>query len=173
MNQDLLNKLADLNDVANLLKNTFVGKDELVELLVTCAIAQEHLLIVGPPGTAKSALIKRFAQYCGGPSPEQAEGRVSYFEYLLTRFTEPNEIFGPINVKAFREGEGATRQTGRMLPQAEIVFLDEVFKANSAILNALLKGFDSRWHRMPTCFSWMCFTKTTPFFKYLKNSIRI
>lgn len=142
MDQTILDLLDDVEHIANLLKATFVGKDELVELLLTSAIAQEHLLIVGPPGTAKSDLIKRFALLC---SPDAgSNGRRSYFEYLLTRFTEPNEIFGPINVAAFRDAQETRRNTAQMLPQAEIVFLDEVFKSNSAILNALLTILNER-----------------------------
>ncbi len=137
MQQQLLDHLGELEQVVDLLKATFVAKDELIELLATSAIAQEHLLIVGPPGTAKSELIKRFALYC------RAEDG-GYFEYLLTRFTEPNEIFGPVNIAAFREGEGMFRQTEGMLPQAQIAFLDEVFKANSAILNAFLTILNER-----------------------------
>lgn len=137
MEQALLDSLGQLEQVVNLLKATFVAKDELIELMATCAIAQEHLLIVGPPGTAKSELIKRFALNC------RATGD-SYFEYLLTRFTEPNEIFGPVNIAAFRQGEGMFRTTTGMLPEAEIAFLDEVFKANSAILNAFLTILNER-----------------------------
>lgn len=144
MEQKTLDILSEVEHVVNLLKNTFVAKDELVELLITCAIAQEHLLVVGPPGTAKSELIKRFALLCNS-NPDGAQGeRLSYFEYLLTRFTEPNEIFGPVDISAFREGRGAQRTTEGMLPRAEIAFLDEVFKANSAILNALLTILNER-----------------------------
>ena len=140
--QETLDMLGSIEHVANLLKNTFVAKDELVELLITCAVAQEHLLIIGPPGTAKSELIKRFAQLCSNTATDSDQ--LSYFEYLLTRFTEPNELFGPIDIPAFREGQGARRNTQSMLPRAEIVFLDEVFKANSAILNALLSILNER-----------------------------
>lgn len=148
LDQRILDILTEVEYVANLLKGIFVGKDELIELLVTSAIAQEHLLIVGPPGTAKSELIKRFALLCSGdpaPAPDSlAPARISYFEYLLTRFTEPNEIFGPVDIATFREGKGAQRSTENMLPRAEVVFLDEVFKANSAILNALLTVLNER-----------------------------
>ena len=66
-----------------------------------------------------------------------------YFEYLLTRFTEPNEIFGPVDIRAFREGT-YVRRVESMLPDADIVFLDEIFKSNSAILNALLSILNER-----------------------------
>ena len=144
LSQEALDTLDQMDRVANLVKDEFVAKDELVELLAVCAIAQEHLLIVGPPGTAKSELIKRFALRCGGTTQDDDGERIPYFEYLLTRFTEPNEIFGVINLASFQQGEGSWRETKGMLPRAEIVFLDEVFKANSAILNALLTILNER-----------------------------
>jgi MoxR-like ATPase len=88
---------------------------------------------VGPPGTAKSALVRLYSKLV----------QARYFEYLLTRFTEPNELFGPIDIQKFREGSYERRMEG-MLPQAEIAFLDEVFKANSAILNSLLSVLNER-----------------------------
>ncbi len=115
------------------LEDRFLGKDEIVRLLVVAAIAGEHAVLVGPPGTAKSALIRTFARLM----------QARYFEYLLTRFTEPNEIFGPVDIAAFREGR-YERRTAGMLPDAEIVFLDEVFKSNSAILNSLLTLLNER-----------------------------
>src|SRR5205085_9454520 len=90
----------------------------------------------GPPGTAKSALIRQFAQAVQG----------NYFEYLLTRFSEPNEVFGPIDLVRLREGTVATVTTG-MLPEGEFVFLDELFNANSAILNNLLTVLNERIYR--------------------------
>jgi MoxR-like ATPase len=144
MHQQLLTHIADVEDLTNLLKNAFVAKDELIEMMVTCAMAQEHLLIVGPPGTAKSELVKRFALLCSPGGGRPRDGKMPYFEYLLTRFTEPAEIFGPVDIRAFQEGGGHLRVTEGMLPRAEIAFLDEVFKANSAILNALLTVLNER-----------------------------
>lgn len=144
MRQELLNDVADLDDLASLLKSAFVAKDELIEMMVTCAVAQEHLLIVGPPGTAKSELVKRFALLCSPEGGRARDGQLPYFEYLLTRFTEPAEIFGPVDIAAFQAGHGHHRVTAGMLPRAEIAFLDEVFKANSAILNALLTVLNER-----------------------------
>jgi MoxR-like ATPase len=122
-----------LQQVARTLEASFLGKSEPVRLMLVAAIAGEHMVLIGPPGTAKSALIRMFAKLIDA----------KYFEYLLTRFTEPNEIFGPIDIQAFRSGEYQRRMDG-MLPQAEIVFLDEVFKANSAILNSLLSVLNER-----------------------------
>jgi MoxR-like ATPase len=122
-----------LQQIARTLEASFLGKSEAVRLMLVAAIASEHMVLIGPPGTAKSALIRMFAKLIDA----------TYFEYLLTRFTEPNEIFGPIDIQAFRTGEYQRRMDG-MLPQAEIVFLDEVFKANSAILNSLLSVLNER-----------------------------
>jgi MoxR-like ATPase len=124
---------ARLAELARTLEKRFLGKDEVIRLLLVAAIAGEHAVLIGPPGTAKSALIRTFARLL----------HARYFEYLLTRFTEPNEIFGPVDIAAFREGRYERRTEG-MLPEAELVFLDEVFKSNSAILNALLTLLNER-----------------------------
>ena len=118
------------------LKQAYVGREEVVDLIALAIVAGEHLFLYGPPGTAKSALIRAFAQ----------EVDARYFEYLLTRFSEPNEIFGPIDLIKLREGTVATVTTG-MLPEAEFVFLDELFNANSAILNNLLTVLNERIYR--------------------------
>ena len=122
-----------LGQAARVLEGTFLGKSETIRLMLIAVIAGEHMVLVGPPGTAKSAVIRLFAKLV----------QANYFEYLLTRFTEPNEIFGPIDIQAFREGSYRRRTEG-MMPEAEIVFLDEVFKANSAILNSLLSVLNER-----------------------------
>ncbi|MEM9190024.1 MAG: AAA family ATPase [Myxococcota bacterium] len=122
-----------LQAAARKLESTFLGKSEVVRLMMVAAIAGEHMVLVGPPGTAKSALVRMFSKLV----------QARYFEYLLTRFTEPNELFGPIDIQKFREGQYERRMEG-MLPQAEIAFLDEVFKANSAILNSLLSVLNER-----------------------------
>src|SRR3984957_18969475 len=119
--------------LAKNLEGRFLGKDEVIRLLLIATIAGEHAVLIGPPGTAKSALLRTFARLLSA----------RYFEYLLTRFTEPNEIFGPVDIAAFREGRYERRTEG-MLPDSEIVFLDEVFKSNSAILNALLTLLNER-----------------------------
>src|SRR6516225_11386520 len=123
-------------EVIDVLKERFVGRDEVIDLIALAVVAGEHLFLYGPPGTAKSALIRQFATAVRG----------RYFEYMLTRFSEPNEIFGPIDLVRLREGTVATVTAG-MLPEAEFVFLDELFNANSAILNNLLTVLNERIYR--------------------------
>ncbi len=123
-------------DILNDLKSAFVGKDEVIDLLGVSLVAGEHLFILGPPGTAKSALVQQLAR--------RIDGRV--FDYLLTRFTEPNELFGPFDIRKLREGELITNTEG-MLPEAALVFLDELLNANSAILNSLLMVLNERVFR--------------------------
>jgi MoxR-like ATPase len=114
----------------------FVHKQELIDLMVVAAIAQEPLLLVGPPGTAKSDLVLKFKDALG-------LGEEDYFEYMLTRFTEPSEIIGPIDISQLREGRYIRREQGK-LPTARLAFLDEIFKSNSAILNILLTIINER-----------------------------
>jgi len=114
----------------------FVAKQPLIDLMTVAAVAQEPLLLVGPPGTAKSDLVIKFKDALQIPDGE-------YFEYLLTRFTEPSEVFGPIDIAELRSGRYLRRDRGK-LPTARLVFLDEVFKANSAILNSLLTVINER-----------------------------
>jgi MoxR-like ATPase len=125
--------LTQLQEVMRVLNQHFLDKQEIVRLLLISAVAGEHMILIGPPGTAKSALLRRLARLIDA----------RYFEYLLTRFTEPNELFGPVDIQAFRQGTYQRRTSG-MLPEAEIVFLDEIFKANSAILNSLLTLLNER-----------------------------
>jgi MoxR-like ATPase len=114
----------------------FVHKQELIDLMVVTALAQEPLLLVGPPGTAKSDLVLKFKDALGIDNED-------YFEYMLTRFTEPSEIIGPIDISQLREGRYVRREQGK-LPTARLAFLDEIFKSNSAILNILLTIINER-----------------------------
>jgi MoxR-like ATPase len=123
-------------EVLDPMKRSFVGKDEIIDLLGLCLVGGENLFILGPPGTAKSALVHELAA--------RLEGRS--FDYLLTRFTEPNELFGPFDLRRLREGELLTNTEG-MLPEASLVFLDELLNANSAILNSLLLALNERLFR--------------------------
>jgi MoxR-like ATPase len=123
-------------EVLEPMKRAFIGKDEIIDLLGICLVGGENLFILGPPGTAKSALVNQLAA--------RMEGRT--FDYLLTRFTEPNELFGPFDIRKLRDGELQTNTEG-MLPEASLVFLDELLNANSAILNSLLVALNERVFR--------------------------
>lgn len=132
-----MTSIEKLNEVLQYIKNAFVGKDEIIDLLGICLIARENAFLLGPPGTAKSALVRMLSNCIH-------EGK--NFEYLLTRFTEPNEIFGPFDIRKLKVGELITNTEG-MLPEASMVFLDEIFNANSAILNSLLMALNERVFR--------------------------
>jgi len=125
-----------LKQVLQHLKKVFVGKDEIIDLMGICLVGRENLFILGPPGTAKSATVRELSKLIDGQT----------FEYLLTRFTEPNELFGPFDIRKLREGDLVTNTAG-MLPEASLIFLDELLNANSAILNSLLMVLNERIFR--------------------------
>ncbi len=124
------------SDVLEPIKQTLVGKDEIVEVLGVALAAGENAFLLGPPGTGKSALVQELAARLSGRS----------FDYLLTRFTEPSELFGPFDLRRLKEGDLVTNTEG-MLPEADFVFLDELLNANSAILNSLLLALNERVFR--------------------------
>lgn len=132
-----MNATDKLNAVLKHIKETFVGKNEIIDLLGIGLLARENAFLLGPPGTAKSAIIRSLSKGIEGDKN---------FEYLLTRFTEPNEIFGPFDIRKLKEGELITNTEG-MMPEASMVFLDEIFNANSAILNSLLMALNEKIFR--------------------------
>ncbi len=113
-----------------------VEREALAEMIALAAVAGEHVLVIGPPGTAKSEAVRRIAR--------AVDSRI--FEYLLGRFTEPSEIFGPIDLRRLKEGFVETETAG-MLPEADFAFLDEVFLGSTAILNTLLGILNERVFR--------------------------
>jgi MoxR-like ATPase len=128
-----LRTIRSLQAVSRDLDARFVGRGDATALLVLAVVAREHVLLIGPPGTARTDLIQRFAALI----------QARRFNYLLTRFTEPSEIFGPLDFELFQTGSYQIR-TADMLPAAEVVFLDEVFQGSSAILNTLLTLINER-----------------------------
>ena len=135
-NQSVHEASASLRAVISATTKGLVEREALVEMVALSAVAEEHVLVIGPPGTAKSEAVRRIARATGG----------QYFEYLLGRFTEPSEIFGPVDLHKLKDGLVETDTLG-MLPEADIAFLDEIFQGSTAILNTLLGILNERVFR--------------------------
>jgi MoxR-like ATPase len=121
-----------LKAVENTLNSIVVGHEDFVKALMLSVVAGEHLVVIGPPGTAKSYTVRAFAQLLNA----------RFYSYLLTKFTSYDELFGTVDVTALAKGE--FRRNWSHIVTSDFVFLDEIFKANSAILNALLSLLQER-----------------------------
>jgi MoxR-like ATPase len=131
MEQRVADKLQALRQE---LKGLFVERDEFVDGALAALLARQHVLLIGPPGSGKSTIVHALCERITG---------ASYFHWLLTKFTTPEELFGPVSLQGL-EQDRYYRVTDGKLPTAHIAFLDEIFKANSAILNALLSLINER-----------------------------
>jgi MoxR-like ATPase len=119
------------------LSTALIERDEEVDLVLTALVAQEHVLLVGPPGCAKSLLLDSLMSWMNGKR----------FSILLNRFTTPEELLGPISVTGLKSDVYRRVTTGK-LPEADLCFIDEVFKGSSAILNVLLKILNERTYEV-------------------------
>lgn len=126
--------LEKLSEIRGELKARYLERDEVIDGTLIALLTNNHMLLIGPPGTAKSQLV---SEVC-----KKIEG-AQYFQWLLTKFTAPEELFGAVSLKGL-ENDEYRRVTNGKLPEAHIVFLDEVFKASSSILNTLLTVMNER-----------------------------
>jgi MoxR-like ATPase len=124
---------ASFRQLRNDLAVVFLERREVIDGALCAILAGEHVLLLGPPGTGKSAIVRAIAQAFSA----------SYFERLLTKFTTPEELFGPFSLAALEQDRYARVTTGK-LPEAQFAFTDEIWKANSAILNSLLTLVNER-----------------------------
>jgi MoxR-like ATPase len=117
------------------LESGLIGRRDHARMLLLAAVAGENAILFGPPGTAKSLLARRLKDCFAD--------EVRYFECLLTKFSMPEEVFGPVSLKGL-EQDIFRRVYDRYMPGAGVAFIDETFKANSAILNSMLTILNER-----------------------------
>jgi MoxR-like ATPase len=115
------------------LRGSLIERDDEIDLALTALVCQEHLLLVGPPGTAKSLLADKLVRWLNGKK----------FSVQVNKFTDPAELFGPISLTGLKT-DRYSRVTRDYLPEADIAFIDEIFKSSSAVLNSLLSVLNER-----------------------------
>lgn len=129
-----------VSDVSDALRGAFLEREDEVRCMIAALVGGVHLLLLGPPGTGKSAIANTLSKAMEG-------GR--FFPVLLSKFSQPEEVFGPVSISGL-ENDDYRRVTGGYLPESEVAFLDEIFKCNSAMLNGLLTVLNERAFRNGT-----------------------
>ncbi len=125
----------NMTTVRNTLKSNFAERDHIIDGMLVALLAGQHTLLLGPPGTAKSLLARQFSEAVAGDT------RGNFFSWLLTKFSTPEELFGPVSFSGLKNDK-YERITTNKLPECRVAFLDEIFKANSSILNSLLTALN-------------------------------
>jgi MoxR-like ATPases len=121
-----------LLEIEKTLNSIVIGHEDFIKALMIATVSGEHIVVIGPPGTAKSYTVRVFAKLVNA----------SFYQYLLTKFTSYDEVFGVVDIISLKEGR--FKRNWSKIVSSEFIFLDEIFKANSAILNALLSLLQER-----------------------------
>lgn len=129
--------LSKLNTIGKELLGVLYEREDEVKSIILGLLSKKNVLLLGPPGTAKSLLASEFSKHVVN---------ANYFQWLLNRTSDPSELLGPISVKAMEKDQFIRKPAGK-LPEAHIAFIDEIFKSNSATLNILLPIMNERiWY---------------------------